>query len=180
VLTGICSGGEVAVGAAGGHPAIAGLVLWSAPIFSAGESVQREVRKRASHLREYAAKLFRPQTYAKLFAGAIQPRMIVKVLLGKGSAAPATGMTPDWREQRLKRFREFSGPVLFVYGGADPVAAEARPWYFRLCDEAGIPYECHIVAGANHSYYSLAWEAEVLDRSLSWLAAHFPAGSTSS
>jgi len=38
-----------------------------------------------------------------------------------------------------------------------------------LTRRAGRPWNHHVVAGANHAFYSLTWENEVMDTSLSWL-----------
>jgi alpha/beta superfamily hydrolase len=173
-LVGICSGSEVAFGAATAHPAIDSLALWSAPIFAAEASVEREVKKKASYLKEYGRKLFRATTWRKLFMGTLQPKTIARVLLGKSGGENVEGAQPGqlpkgFRQKTLDRFKHFRGEILLVYGTADPIAHEALAWYTDRCREIDSAPTVHFVAGANHSYYSLAWEREVIEHTKEWL-----------
>ncbi|MCS6861733.1 MAG: alpha/beta fold hydrolase [Abditibacteriales bacterium] len=173
-LLGICSGSEVAFGAATLHPAIDSLALWSAPIFAAEASVEREIKKKAFYLKEYGRKLFRAATWRKLFTGALQPRSIARVLLGRSGGENIEGAQPGqlpqgFRRQTLERFKQFRGDVLLIYGTNDPVTNEALAWYIARCREISIEPTIHLVTGANHSYYALAWEREVIERTATWL-----------
>lgn len=172
-LLGICSGSEVAFGAATAHPAIDSLALWSAPIFAAEASVEREIKKKTFYLREYGRKLFRATTWRKLFTGALQPKTIARVLLGKSGGNVEGGqpgqLPQGFRQKTLERFKQFRGNVLLIYGTNDPVTNEALAWYTERCRENGIESVVHLVEGANHSYYSLAWEREVIDKTAEWM-----------
>jgi hypothetical protein len=173
-LLGICSGSEVAFGAATAHPAIDSLALWSAPIFAAEASVEREIKKKTFHLKEYGRKLFRAATWRKLFTGTLQPKTIARVLLGKSGGDNVEGAQPGqlpkgFRQATVERFKQFRGDVLFIYGTNDPVTNEALAWHTERCRENGIAPSVHLVEGANHSYYSLAWEREVIDKTAEWM-----------
>jgi len=178
-LVGICSGAEVAFASATAHPHIVGLVLWSAPIFWAEAAAEEGVdsgrverKKKAHYAKEYLRKLFQPQTWRKLFSGAIQFRLIAQVLLGRQKSTTTIHgvVTPQqWRAEMIERFAKFQGRVLATYGTNDPTTEDALPWYQSLCHERGIPFVYHLIQGANHSYYSLEWEREVMEKTLSWL-----------
>lgn len=198
VLLGLCSGCEVAFATAT-EAGVSGLALWSAPVFAAVQSDERVARKRAHHLKQYARKLLRPATYAKLLTGRLDTASIGRAMAGGGGgesknveaqsetrsegrseaqaeaqveAKNAAGRLPaGWRAAALKRFEAFRAPLLLVYGTADPTTEEALSWYHaqsRAAPQTSL--QTHLVAGANHSYYGLAWEREVVDVTLQWLS----------
>jgi alpha/beta superfamily hydrolase len=177
ILSGLCSGCEVAFAAAAA-PGINGLMLWSAPVFAAGASGERSRRKRWHHLGEYARKMLRVSTYKKLWRGELDARGVSKVLSHQGGESKniendLPGQLPlGWRQAVLERNKTLNLPVLMIFGGADPTVAEALAWY-----EKQLPRECRLekteIAGANHSYYGLAWEREVIERSGEWLQKYF-------
>ncbi len=176
ILIGLCSGCEVAVGAV--DEGVAAMSLWSAPIFAAqasGASKARDNRKRLHHLASYARKLLRPQTYRKLLRGEVDTKSVVAVAKAKGGEnrnieSGEPGQLPrGWRAQALASFAKWLGsrrPLLLVYGTADPTTQEALEWYRAQSNSAPAT---HLVEGANHSYYGLAWEREVFEATAKWL-----------
>ena len=48
-------------------------------------------------------------------------------------------------------------------------AMGAPEFYGQWCSEHGVPAAFHTVQGANHSYYSVAWQNEVIGITLEWL-----------
>jgi pimeloyl-ACP methyl ester carboxylesterase len=175
VLVGLCSGCEVALAAATLNRDVRGLALWSAPVFAAGESRERKSRKRLHYAKEYARKMLRPSTYAKIVAGRLDTKSIGKALSGGGGAenknveADIAGqLPPGWRSAALKRFEKWASPIILVYGTGDPTTDEALAWH-RAQVQDRIDPQVHFVAGANHSYYGLAWEREVFAVTLDWL-----------
>ncbi len=176
VLLGLCSGCEVAFACATEREVVA-VALWSAPVFAAGQSDQRRARKRIHHLKQYARKLLRPSTYAKLLSGRLDRASIGKAVAGGGGenknveSTSAGHLPPGWRDQALKKFRSFHAPLLLVYGTSDPTTEEALAWHrARLGETRGAAgVREHLVAGANHSFYGLAWEREVLETTRGWL-----------
>ncbi len=171
-LIGDCSGSEVAIGAGVLDERIDSLVLWSAPIV-AGDRSAADAAKRRSVIATYAAKLFRRETWAKLAGGRLQPRMILRALLRGGKGAGEEGAEQDREIDWYRRFVEFQGEVLFIYGGNDPTAPSALEHYGELSRQAGREFSYHVVEGANHAFYSLGWEAEVMNVGLDWLAGRY-------
>ena len=175
VLLGICAGCEIAFAGAG-EEGLAGLALWSAPVFAAGESEARVAKRRAHFLREYARKLTRLETYRKLLMGRIDTKGVGKALGGRnaGELKNAEGDVPGqlptgWKARRVEGFKKAARPTLLVYGTADPTASEAEAYYRARCAEARVTPQVHHVAGANHSYYGLVWEQEVFEATRVWL-----------
>ena len=176
VLVGLCSGCEVAFAVAD-EAGVSGLILWSAPVFAAGQSSERLARKRSTHLKDYARKMMRPATWAKVLSGRLDVKGIGKVV-GQGGgeehknieSSEAGHLPKGWREDAMQRFSKVRVPSLLVYGTADPTTEEALAWHRGQLVEKP---EIHLVDGANHSYYGLNWEHEVFVASKKWLSRHF-------
>jgi dienelactone hydrolase len=164
---GICSGGNVVLGAASLGKSFAGLILWSTPLFAPQKVRGDRARRSAFFLVEYAKKAFRRQTWAKLFRGAIDFRGVFRTV--KGRSAPEGRNPKDSRRDIMADLVGYRGPALFVYGSRDDEAIGAPEAYARFCDRHGIPAAFHTVDGANHSYYSVAWENEVIETTVGWL-----------
>ena len=165
-LLGICSGSQVAMGACCTHPAVDSLALWSTP--SVAEAIGQRLsarRRRLFVLREYLAKLFRVQTWQKLLSLRLKPKTIGKVIWSEAPPPTTTGV----EQQCLDEFRQFDGRTLLVHGTNDPETKPALAQYLPICEQHGIPHQVHLVRGANHSFYSLAWEREVVELSMQWL-----------
>ncbi|NLO05940.1 MAG: alpha/beta fold hydrolase [candidate division WS1 bacterium] len=175
-LIGDCSGSEVAIGAGVLDERIDSLVLWSAPIV-AGSRAGADAAKRRSTYASYLSKLFRRETWAKLIGGRLQPRMIMRALTRGGKGAGEEGAKSDREIDWYRRFVDFGGRILFIYGGNDPLTTSAVGHYRDLSEEAGREFEHHVVEGANHAFYSLGWEREVMDVTLEWLVGRYPATS---
>jgi uncharacterized protein len=167
VPLGICSGGNVALGAASLHHEFPGLILWSTPLFAPQKPASDRARRSAFFLVEYVKKLFRRQTWAKLFRGAIDFRGVARTIKGRDKAK---GRNPkDSRRDVMTDLVGFRSPVLFIYGSRDDEALGAPEYYRQFCEAHDIPATFHTVEGANHSYYSVAWENEVIETTLQWL-----------
>jgi dienelactone hydrolase len=175
-LVGLCSGGEVALGAGALIPEVDSMVLWSVPQVAADRG-HADRAKRLSIFRAYAQKLFRRETWAKLFLGGLNFVMIGRALREGGKGAGEESAPEDRRIDFRHRFIEFGGEMLFIYGSNDPTAPDCIAHYEALSRKAGRRLNWHVVQGANHSFYSLAWEKEVLDRSLEWLEDRYSAAS---
>ncbi len=172
VLLGLCSGCEVAVGAL--ESDVAAMILWSAPIVAARGSGARDARKRVANLKKYAHKLLSFSTYKRLLRGEVDASRVAQVMSSKGGESrniesDAPGQLPrGWRESALSGFARWNRahrPLLLVYGSADPTTTEALAWYREQQPQA----YSHLIEGANHSYYGLEWENEVIAHSQQWL-----------
>jgi len=168
-LIGDCSGSEVAIGAGPLHKAIRAMVLWSAPIVAGDRRVSDEAKKRQVW-RTYLRKLVRKETWRKLVSGSLQLGQIKRALGSGGKGAGEDGAAVDAEIDWYQRFMDFTGERLFIYGANDPTTAASVEHYEILCQRTGKPFERHLVAGANHAFYSMVWESEVIETSLAWLA----------
>ncbi|HEX8466041.1 MAG TPA: alpha/beta fold hydrolase [Abditibacterium sp.] len=170
-VLGLCSGCEIAVASA--QSSLAGAILWSAPVFAALPSSERAAKKRGANLQKYARKLLSFSTYAKIVRGQIDTQSVGKALAGGGGAASKNResnepgqLPPGFRRAALENWGRFEQPRLQIYGDADPIAEEALSWYRENSAQAP---DVEMIAGANHSFYGLAWEREVFGKTLAWL-----------
>ena len=166
---GICSGGNVSLGAASLDKDADGLILWSTPLFAPYKKKSQEVARRGIFFVEYARKLFRRETWAKLFRGRIRFGLIGRVLLGRRTPAGGGRDPKDSLRDIMDGLRGYGGRALFIYGSKDDEAVGAPEFYEHFCRDHGIPATFHTVEGANHSYYSVAWSGEVIERTVEWL-----------
>lgn len=166
-LLGLCSGGNVALGAASLDKTVAGLVLWSTPLFAPYKTKRQEAKRKVDVLRDYAAKLCRRETYSKLFRGQLH----IGVILGRLRKKKPPRDLRDSRRDVMKELRGYRGRVLLIYGTKDDESEGAPEFYREFFTREGSPPQVHFVEGANHSFYSLAWEREVIQRTREWLVA---------
>jgi len=171
-LVGDCSGSEVAIGAGALDERIDSLVLWSAPIVG-GDRSGADAAKRRGIYAAYLGKLFRRETWAKFFSGRLQPDMVLRAVRTGGKGAGEEGAEEDREIDWHRRYVEFAGEALHIYGGNDPTTPGALAHYEELAREAGRAFHHHVVEGANHAFYSLGWENEVMDASLDWLGERY-------
>lgn len=167
-LIGDCSGSEVALGAGPLHEAIRAMVLWSAPIV-AGDRRLSDTAKKRQIWRTYLQKVFRKETWRKLVGRGLQVGQILRILSTGGKGAGEDGAAVDAEIDWYERFMTFTGERLFIYGGNDPTTAASLEHYEILCARAKKAFNKLVIPGANHAFYSLAWENQVIDQSLGWL-----------
>jgi len=168
-ILGICSGGNVALGSASLRKEIDGLILWSTPLFAQFKSAGTELVRRKRLVGEFARKLFRRETYSKLFGGKLNWSIIAQTLLCR-EKKPSSGRNPkDSHRDIMSDLKGYRGPALFVYGSRDHDAAGAPEFFKEFCFQNDIPVQFHKIDGANHSFYSRVWEDEVIGLTEEWL-----------
>ena len=177
-VLGVCSGGNVAIGAATLMPEITDLILWSTLPFQTHKRTTDDIKKTGSFVVDYVKKACRLSTWKKLVGGRVNFGMVKRVLFGHYAAPQdAEGRNPkDSGRDIMAAFEQFGGRAIFVYGGADPEAAGGREVYERFTTQHGIDAQYHFIDGANHSFYSDEWKGEVIELSAGWLGATEAAG----
>ncbi len=171
VLWGLCSGGNVAIGAATLASDVRDLVLLSTLPFIPEKKAAEKIARTKDQAGNYARKLFRLATWKKLVTGAVNFRAVKKALFGEKRAAGERDPKDSSRDV-MAAFRGFKGRALFVYGGADKEAGGAGEHYSAFTSKHGIPAEFVTVEGANHDYYSLAWERRAIDLTVERVKNH--------
>jgi pimeloyl-ACP methyl ester carboxylesterase len=177
VLAGICSGAKLALYyARNGSQPVKHLIEMSCPVLRQSEvETTLAVNQAKSNLKEYAKKAFRMETWRKLTSGEIHFRAIwrnmsrpMARMLAKRNKKPASVSRKVFQNQE-KPFGKFQGQMLLIHGEKDPETQPALEQIHEMLQRYQIPADTHIVKNANHSFYSLAWEKEIIDVITIWL-----------
>lgn len=163
-LCGICSGGNVAIGAA----TLAGfdkITMVSTFPFTppAASATRRTLIKR---LKQYAKKAMSFNTWLRLFRGQVSVRGVGKVLQDSVQEAKSLRNLKDSSRDIMQAFAGFKGDAYFVYGSADPQAPEAEAHYREFCGCNRIDAEFSVIDGANHNFMA-SHLSEELEQKLS-------------
>lgn len=166
VILGICSACKVAIGASTAIQNVAGLALWSPEPMGHLNSSHLHARRSLFNVLTYLKKLSHPGTWKKILTFRVNTKMVQKAVFQNESADDAE---KESESRMLEEFESFRGRLLFVHGTNDPLTSRADDAYSRFCISHGIEFSKHMVMGANHSYYSLQWEDEVISATEEWL-----------
>ena len=168
LLCGICSGGNVALGAASLDKTIGGLVLLSTPLFRPQkEALGVSGHSRYKMISHYAAKACRPKTWYKLAKGLVDFRGVGKAL--KSNSEVDT--RKDSRRDVMQDLRGYEGRMLFIYGSKDSESTGA-PDYYRGYTDGSISSDFETIDGADHNFYTSAWETQVIGSICHWTSAY--------
>ena len=158
ILFGISRGARICYSVAAKYNLpLAGLILLSTPA-STGRAA---INSFSSRLKEYICKLKDPWHLGKLLHGRIHIYRICSTLL--------SGLLLAGRYKPIEKGFPAKCPVLLIYGGSDPITPESSRYYIGNCNENDLPYKCHVIAGANHSFFHYKWKEEIFDLSKKWL-----------
>jgi len=167
-LVGVCSGGNTAILASTLQPADF-LVLWSTFPFGADTSAAVKTGRTVHFMKVYAKKLLCPGTWKRLAAGALNFRLIFRTLFGH-YRNNTHGSLKQSTDNVMECWKGYTGKALFVYGGKDPEAGDARREYREFCTVNGIDAEFADIPDASHNFYRKEWRDELFRVSLSFLS----------
>jgi dienelactone hydrolase len=167
-VVGLCSGGNVAIGAATSSPEIDELVLWSTLPFAPSKRAADGVRRTGHFAGSYLAKLASPRTWWRLAKGAVNVKAVWRVLFGHFAEDMSL---KDSSRDIMAAFAGYRGRALFVYGGRDPEGIGARKHYEEFAAAEGLRADFRIIEGSNHNFYSIPWKRELIETTLEWLGA---------
>ena len=166
-LWGICSGSNVAIGAATLNDNIRDLVLLSCLPFVPQKKASEKVARTRAQAGSYVRKLFRWATWRKLFRGAVDFASVRKALFGHYAKPEGGGRDPkDSARDIMSAFERYAGRAHFIYGGADREAAGAEEHFRSFTTQHKLPATFLTIDGSNHDFYSLAWEGRVIEETI--------------
>lgn len=170
-LLGMCSGGNVALGTVTMRDDVATAVCWSTYPFQSQRQRRQDVKRTGHFLKVYAKKAFRWQTWKKLFTGAINFKMIGRVLFGHyGEKEDERNPQESVRDEEIVRqLGSYPGSLHFLFGGNDPEAADARKIFEESFAEEEVDATFEEIERANHNFYSLRWKRDAINRTGEWL-----------
>ncbi|MFP4176163.1 MAG: alpha/beta fold hydrolase [Planctomycetota bacterium] len=171
-LLGMCSGGNVVLGALEECGEVEGAVCWSTYPFQSQRETKQDVKRTGHFAVEYIKKALCRETWLKLFRGEINFRMIVDVLFGHFGDGPDGERNPrkSVRDTEVvESLKRFDGGLCFIFGGGDPEASDAHRIFREFFAGSEATAEFQEIDGANHNFYSLGWKREVIRRTGQWM-----------
>jgi dienelactone hydrolase len=168
---GLCSGGNVAIGAATLDTGIRDVVAISTLPFQSHTDAVPKRGRRVKVLASYARKLLRPATWRKIWRGEVNYQAVGKVVGGKEARAQgADGRNlKDSGRDIMADLARFGGRLLFVWGGADADGAAAYEHYSQFTRKHRLRAEYAEIEGANHNFYGLKWKQTLIERVVAFL-----------
>jgi len=176
---GLCSGANVALGAATVEPRLGAVcALSTLPFQKQRRESQRAARAKAT-LRELVLTAFRPATWRRLLRGEVAlGRILRRLFLGEGGRS-ARVRKADGGQRNLKdserdiqaELAGYRGRLLFVYGAADAEGLSGwRGVLEPFLTRSGVDHRQVEVPGANHDYHGLAAKRRAIDAAVEFLA----------
>lgn len=160
-LVGLCSGGNVALGAATLDPAIARVIPLSTYPFQSSRPPEMDAVRTRRALGDYAGKVFKAETWKKLWRGEIDFGRVKKNLAGKDAREAGGRNLKDSARDIEKAMESYRGRCLFAYGGADDEGTQAGKHFAEFAARHGLDAKFHTVPGANHNFYRREWREEI-------------------
>ena len=174
ILIGICSGAKLALYyAKSGSKIIDNVIAISSPVLrlaDAGNQLMINYTKR--NLILYVKKIFFGETWEKLihgevYWGSVLSNVFKPILYYFKNKRKISNISSTLTNR--ESFGNFDGKILLIHGEEDPETVPALKQIKRLLEGNNVYYNMHIVKGANHSFYSLKWEKEVIEIIKIWL-----------
>jgi len=169
-LVGLCSGGNVALGAASQIPWAGDLVCWSLlPLMEHKAQAVRQGTSRNAMLKGYIRKALRTETWAKLLRGEANVKGAMKTLAKDKEGDEEERRRKTSARDILADLAGFKGNLHLIFGSADPEAAGSQAFFEAWRQKQGITGNTRIIPGAPHNYYTARWTAEVIAQTVEWL-----------
>ena len=169
-LAGICSGGNVALGAASlllnDVSTVAGL---STLPFQEHAGAEMRTARRKKHVITVSSRLLKWSTWKKIFSGGVDYRRALSGFSGKESNAPADGGERNPKRASwniLEKLSGWKGNCLMIYGGLDAEGTAARKIFSSVWPKSLRPIDFHIVPESNHNYYSYESQREAVQKTI--------------
>lgn len=176
-LAGICSGANVAIGAATLRHEVKELALWSVLPFQPQARAGLRARRAKRYMKQYLLKAFQWQSWKRLLCGESSLRGAARAMAGDSAPIRGGRNLKDSERDLMAAFGSWRGRALFITGSLDPEGMAGREAFEPFCRARNIPAEFRLVQGATHSYYISAHEREVIDATVKWLQQRETGGS---
>lgn len=173
VLLGICSGGNVALGAASlkSCASFDSVIAISTFPFQPARTWLYDYLRRWNNLKRYTVKSLSPSTWLRLIKGDINVGRVKKNIASSEKSATGPNLKDSARNIE-RELRNWKGKALFIWGGGDEEAPPAQT-HFKKRHAAGMGQKSavrfHTVPGANHNFYGKAWREELVREILEFL-----------
>lgn len=181
-ILGMCSGGNVAIGALPNLGKVQRLVLLSVYPFSDGDSFGRDINRSRHFLAVYLRKACSLENWKRVFTGDASLARVFRVIfrpflkrgenrakegnvgtLVKAAASESRNSAAPPPVKHLAKLRK-DVPALMLYGTADPDATAAQKYFGDYASKNALPISFVEIQGANHNFSSQTWQQQVLEK----------------
>jgi len=163
LLGGLCSGANIALAAGGLAPKeVAGVFAMSALPYQEERSAGLRVSRSLHQIKGYIKKAFKLSTWKRLFKGEIDVKGVAKAVSAQDGRGQGDRNLKQSRRDLPGAVSLYDGIKQLVWGEKDPEAAGSRAYFERLFAGTSKPADIYIVGGANHNYYGLPAQQEIL------------------
>ncbi|MCD7963235.1 MAG: alpha/beta hydrolase [Rikenellaceae bacterium] len=171
-IVGICSGAKLGLYySLNGDITVNNFVcLSSAPLRPVDNPQSVAVRKTVVGFREYISKLFYRETWAKIFKNEVDYKTIIYSFLNPFKAKKTKVKSARTDRNNVIKGKNISGKVLIINGGKDTETPETVKQVEALMRKYDIDFSTYIIAGANHSFYSILLEQEIMNIMGKWFS----------
>ena len=169
-LVGLCSGGNVALGAASLLADVDHVCCWSLlPFMEHKAQATQQGTHRGQLLRQLLRKAFRLETWKKLLRGEANIHGAVQVIAKDKEGDEGERKRKTSARDILHDLESFHGQLHLLYGSRDPEAAGSQAFFEAWCTRHHIPADVTIIPGAPHNYYTACWSKQVVEQTVSWI-----------
>ncbi len=170
-LVGICSGANVAMGVASLNKTVTNIVCWSIlPFMEDKTKAAKQGTPRKQILMNYFKKIIRIETWKKILKGEANVGGAMKNLTKDKEGDDSEKDRKRSRRIITKELSGYLGNILFVYGENDPEAAGSGAFFTDWAKKNKIAHQLIKINGAPHNFYTAAWTADVVNKTVTWLA----------
>jgi pimeloyl-ACP methyl ester carboxylesterase len=184
ILVGICSGARTALSyIKNGKQTVHSLIELSSPLLWQTNEMSTATSRTKGMITDYTRKAMNLDNWKRLFTGEVNYKMIGRIIKNtmanhwfaiKNSVRAKKEKKLSNKAPDEKPFHNFKGEVLLIHGEKDPEADTAMKQIKSLLQKHHIGYHDLTIKNANHSFYSLKWEKEIMDMVYSWITNKFP------
>lgn len=177
-LIGICSGARLALYyARKGNYRIKNVIELSSPVLHVEDAgTKLAVNQTKSVIINYAQKVFNRNTWFKLLSRELHFSAVLKNIIRPFSQLFQTRSKTRIAQKRrgkdlinTKSFTNLSGRILLIHGEKDPETQMALQQIEKMLNQYNVLYNTVLIKNANHSFYSLIWEKEIIETITNWM-----------
>jgi hypothetical protein len=173
---GLCSGANVALASAALDGTFDRVAAASILPYQSHRSASQAARGLTGRLARLGRKALRPSTWWRLVTGRVRVGKVAANLARRESAEvrAADGSVRNLKDSSrdvMAALARWRGSALMIWGGADADGRGAKAHFEAFARRHSLDFTTLVVAGSNHNFYSLLWEAEVLDAVARFLGA---------
>lgn len=170
-LVGICSGANVAIGAASLMPErVVAIICWSLLLFMEHKAPTRSGARQASLVRHLARRALSPAAWLRLLRGEANVGGAARAVAADPEGGPEERRRKTSARDILSDFARYRGRCDLIFGERDPESGASRAFFKDWLARHGIPTRIKVIPGAPHNFYAADWTDQVVALTVDWLS----------